>query len=148
MASLDINIVRPVINKTTPIFDALITLMSEHLASCGNRVTVSVNEPRLEKMNIFVGHAMFLQPDGYALVRSKIKSYVVFQLEVLDERYGFASKFPAYFDFLRGAEQVWEYSTQNIPHLDRLGIRNVRYIPIGYSEKLETVPPQGQGNRI
>jgi hypothetical protein len=68
----------------------------------------------------------------------------VFQLEPLDTDHAInQSNRPAYFEFLRDAKQVWDYSPSNVDFLVRLGLDNVRYIPVGYSPCLERIMNSG-----
>ena len=70
--------------------------------------------------------------------------YIVFQLEVLNSEQGHASNYPAYIELLRGAEQIWDYSPQNVQYLAQLGLTKVRYIPLGYSRRLDRISDVGK----
>jgi spore maturation protein CgeB len=63
--------------------------------------------------------------------------YIVYQLEQLSNRLGWFNENSE--KILRGAYFVWDYSKENISFLKDMGIRNVKYLPIGYHENLEII---------
>ncbi len=132
------------INQHAPIFHELIELLTSCLKQLGYEVGCAINRVQPDCVNVIIGHTMFLPPDQLANIRNTAKRYIVFQLEALDGTQGFASKFPAYFDFLRGATQVWEYASRNVPYLAAHGVTRVHQIPVGYSPRLERVVDNGQ----
>lgn len=73
--------------------------------------------------------------------RFPAKKYIVYQFEQIhaktDKKYHNALK--VYFDLMKNAISVWEYSYVNIKVLQRFGISNVEYKPFGYSPCIETV---------
>jgi hypothetical protein len=141
----DLNIVHVVINEHAPIFYELIELMIDHLQSNGVRVSRTVNIIYPDRLNVIVGHTIVLSPQLFAKIRIQTRNhYILFQMEALDSVKGVFPNRPAYFEFLRGAKQVWEYSPANTRYLAQLGLTNVRYIPIGYSSCLERIPSSGE----
>ena len=55
-----VNICHLVINKHGPIFAEVIELLRANLKALGLEVTVSVNEMRTNRINLLVGHLLFL----------------------------------------------------------------------------------------
>jgi hypothetical protein len=135
----DVNITHVVVNEHGPIFYELIDLTVDALRDSGVKTDQGVNQVSPDKLNLIIGHTVFLPPNIFSEIRSQTPNYIVFQLEALDGEQGFLSRYPAYSEFLRGAKQVWDYSQQNILYLSALGIPAVHYIPIGYSPRLERI---------
>jgi len=136
----DVNIVLAVRDEHGPIFRELIELISECLLGCGIAVSCTTNKVLDDRLNLFLGAVMFLPPEMFARIRAHPRGYVVFQLEALDGEHGFSSHWPAYVEFLRHAGQVWDYSRRNERYLAQHGLGNVRYIPLGYSPRLDRMP--------
>lgn len=63
------------------------------------------------------------------------ENYIVFQLEQISVR---DNKWltQKYIDVMRGAKQVWEYSSLNVKLLHAKGLTNVFHVPIAYSKCL------------
>jgi len=135
-----INIVHVVVDAHGAIFQELIELIAECLHKCGIQVGGTTNKVLAEWLTLFIGSTMFLPQENLSSVRNLPHGYIVFQMEALDIEQGFLSSRPAYLEFLRGAKQVWDYSHRNVECLVRLGLNNVRYIPIGHSPNLERIP--------
>ncbi|MEA2990431.1 MAG: hypothetical protein QOG83_3142 [Alphaproteobacteria bacterium] len=140
----DVNIAHAVINRHAPIFHELIELLSDCLQQIGIRVSHTVNQLYPDRPNVIVGHTMFLAPQIFAGIRQSAPSYIVFQMEALHSEHGFSAKYPHYFEFLRGARQIWDYSPHNTRYLAGLGLANVHYIPIGYSPRHERITDSGE----
>jgi hypothetical protein len=136
---MNVNISHSVINEHAPIFYELIELVTDCLQSKGVDVSYTKNQVDARRVNLIVGHTMFLSREIFTQMRSLTDDYIVFQLEALDKEQGFSAAHPAYFDFLRGAKQVWDYSPRNTQYLDGIGIANVRHIPLGYSPRLARI---------
>jgi hypothetical protein len=92
---------------------------------------------------VIVGHTIFLSPEILVEIRNGARNYIVFQLEALHCEQGLLSSHPAYFEFLRGAKQIWDYSPENARYLVEHGITKVRHIPIGYSPRLDRIVDPG-----
>ncbi|MGF1578542.1 MAG: hypothetical protein ACFCD0_04180 [Gemmataceae bacterium] len=105
----------------------------------GHRSDVSINRCSRDRINVIVGHTVFLQPEHYAAFQFFGAPYVVVQVEALAETVGFASQNPAYIEFLTGARQIWDYSPTNLPVLVQWGCREAHYVPVGYVSSLERV---------
>jgi hypothetical protein len=140
----ELNIAFVVKDHHGPIFRELIELLTECLQSAGVSTSCTINAVMPDRLNVFVGATMFLPPELMAKFQKLPYGYVVFQLEALHDSHGFSSWRPAYFEFLRGAKQVWDYSAQNGGYLARLGIADVRYIPVGYSRQLVRIAQRDQ----
>jgi hypothetical protein len=135
----EINIVHTVVNEHGRIFDDVIELLIDCLEGLGRKVQRSVNHFDTKKLNLVVGHTAFLNKSAFEeIVRSKC-SFVIFQMEALDERMGLGPQFPDYLEFLKLAPRVWDYSSTNVAFLSAKGCGNARYMPLGYSPRLERI---------
>ena len=137
----NVNIVHAVINEQ--IFYELIELIIDSLRSKGVQVSRTTNQVYPDQLNIIVGHTMFLSPNSFTEIRNVTHDYIVFQLEGLNSEQGFSSSHPAYYEFLRGAKQVWEYSPQNTRYLAQLGV----YQRALYPRRLFTSPRSDHRSR-
>ena len=135
----NVNISHAVINEHGPIFNELIELIIECLRSGGVQTSYTTNQLVPDRLNVIVGPTIFLSPEVLTKIRSLAHSYIVFQLEALNSEHGFFLNNPSYLEFLRGGKQVWDYSQQNTRYLAQHGVSNARYIPIGYSPRLERI---------
>jgi hypothetical protein len=135
----NVNISHRVINAHGAIFHELIDLIIDCLKGGGIQVAHTTNRVIPDLLNVIIGSTIFLPSETLTKIRNLSPSYIVFQLEALNNERGHASKYPAYIDLLRGAKQIWDYSLQNVRYLAQLGLTNVRYIPIGYSRCLERI---------
>jgi hypothetical protein len=140
MTIKEVNIVHTVMGEHGPIYQEMIELITECLQGSGVAVSCTANKVIDDRLNLFVGAVMFLPPEVFARIRAHPRGYIVFQTEALDSEHGFASRWPAYFEFLGGARQVWDYSQRNMRYLAERGLANVRYVPLGYSSRLERIP--------
>jgi hypothetical protein len=136
-----IHIVHVVINEHGPIFAELIELLSESLRYLGVEVSVATNDLRNDRPNLLVGATCFLQPGDFVTIRSCPAPVIVFQSEALDQTDGFLRQLPDYWNFLRSAPQLWDYSERNMRFLAAHGVARACYVPIGYSRSLERIAP-------
>jgi hypothetical protein len=141
-----LNIVHAVVNEHGAIFNELIEIVSESLQNNGVVVSRTTNKIIANQINLFIGATIALPQELFKRLREFQQTYIIYQLEPLDHEHGYLSRFPHYLDFLRGAKQVWDYSQQNTNYLARLGMTNVRYIPVGHSFVLERIVDFGQGD--
>jgi len=91
-----------------------------------------LNQLYRENTNILLGYNLL----EYHKDLKKFR-YIVYQLEQLSHRVGWFNENLE--NILRGAFCVWDYSKENISFLKDRGIRNVKYLPIGYHENLELI---------
>ncbi len=134
-----INIVHTNINEHAPVVSELIILLVDSLEQIGFTVSQTTNLFEPEMLNIIIGHVAFVPEENYEYIKRAGFPFIVFQLEALDEREGYAKKYPKYIEFLGHAKQVWDYSLTNTKFLAERGFSNVRHIPIGYSKALEKI---------
>jgi hypothetical protein len=86
----------------------------------------------MENINILLGYHLLMYHEDLKKFR-----YIVYQLEQLSNRVGWFNENLE--KILRGAHCIWDYSLENISFLKNIGIRNFKYLPIGYHENLETI---------
>jgi hypothetical protein len=127
------------VNEHGRIFDDVIELLVDCLEGLGRRVQRSVNHFDTKKLNLVIGHTAFLNQSAFdEIIHSKCR-FIVFQMEALDERTGLGPQFPAYLEFLKRAPRIWDYSSTNVAYLAANGCPNARYMPLGYSRRLERI---------
>jgi hypothetical protein len=102
--------------------------------SLGYSVTFQKNALEADAINVVVGY--HLVEDAAVFGNHRI---ILFQLEQLSEAEGWYS--PRRLEVLRRAEQVWDYSAENVRFLADRGIGDVRVLPFGFHEKLRTIAP-------
>jgi hypothetical protein len=147
MRTKQLNIVHVAVNEHAPIFYELIELVSNCLQAAGIKVTCTTNVIDPDHLNVIVGHTIVLPPELFQRIHKQTRNYyIIFQMEALSDLKGVLPNRPAYFDFVRGATQVWDYSLENRRYLLQRGVTNVHYIPIGYSASLERVAKNGEQN--
>jgi hypothetical protein len=106
MAPSPVNITHVVIDGHGGIFAEVIEPLADALGRLGHTVGVTTNQLVADRLNVLVGHTVFLSPGDFALIQRSGAPYVVFQTEALDENIGFGPQQPAYVDFLAGAHQI------------------------------------------
>ena len=139
MTNRNLNIVHIVINEHGSIFADLIDLLTDSLQQAGYEVTHSKNKMITDRLNIIVGHTFVLRQEDFIAIRNTGASYIVLQMEALDELHGFKQNIPDYMDFLKTCRQIWDYSPTNVKYLVEHGCSDVKQIPIGYSARLERI---------
>jgi hypothetical protein len=85
-----------------------------------------------DSANIVLGYHLLNDP-GVVLQHPCI----IYQLEQLSDREGWFNE--NRFEILRQAREVWDYSPENVRFLRDKGIQNVKLLPIGFHEKLQTI---------
>jgi hypothetical protein len=139
MSIEDINISHVVINEHGPMFADFIDFLTDCLQICGLRVSRTVSVLHPGRLNLIVGHTIFLPQEVLARIRTQTSNYIVFQLEALNKATGFFPDYSTYVELLRGARQVWDYAPKNVEFLAQCGLNSVHYIPIGFSSRLERI---------
>jgi hypothetical protein len=134
-----VNIAHMVINEHAPIFADLIELLTAALQELSLEVLYTRHGLVKGRLNVLIGHTVFLTPAAFGAIQNSKCSYVVFQTEALDRAQGLVPLCPAYLDFLRSAAQIWDYSECNIRFLAGLGHAGAWHVPVGYSGRLERV---------
>jgi len=126
-------IVRPPENPHTAAFDELAEVVAYGLHDLGHAVHVNDNTLMPDARNIIIGchHA---EPDSIEHVPADTIVVNTEQLHV-DERdwneriYFWTSRF-----------ETWDYSARNLEKLHRLGIRDTRYLKLGFHPALRRIP--------
>src|SRR5262245_11092759 len=116
-----VNIAHMVINEHGPIFADLIELLTAMLQELGVEVVCTRHGLVKGRLNVLVGHTVFLSPAAFQAMQNSPCAYVVFQTEALDNEQGLVPLYPGYLDFLLRAAQIWDYSESNIRFLTGLG---------------------------
>ncbi len=107
-------------------------LLQNSFKSLSMKCGFYLNQLYREYTNILLGYNLLMYQKDLRKFR-----YIVYQLEQLSHRVGWFNENLE--KILRGAYCVWDYSKKNISFLKDIGIRKVKYLPIGYHENLETI---------
>ena len=126
-------------NEHAAIFDDLIVLLTDTLEQLGHSVQLATAHLDTSRVNLLLGHTAFLEQEAYDSIRHGGAKFVIFQMETLTDRAGVPRVSEAYLDILSRANQVWDFSKNNVAYLAARGCRDAQYIPLGYSSRLERV---------
>lgn len=107
-------------------------LLEYSFASLGYPCTLRTNAFDPASRNILLGYHIMNDPAWLAA-----HPCIVYQLEQLSDREGWFN--PQRLAVLQAAAEVWDYSPQNAAFLGDKGIRNVKVLPIGFHEKLQSI---------
>ncbi len=133
MENYRVVIIAPENNPHVAAFKELAVALVDAIRENGFDCDLKLNELNPHAINIIL---------GFHLLQSNIPSgfrYIVYQLEQLSETEGWMVHRPHMLDLLKGAEAVWDFSEENVQFLEKRGIPT-SFIPVGYSQALETVP--------
>ncbi|MBN1911577.1 MAG: methyltransferase domain-containing protein [Pirellulales bacterium] len=100
--------------------------------SLGHRCRYQVNRLEPGDTNVLLGYHLIQRPEDLAGHR-----FVIYQLEQLSDREGWFE--PRYLDLFHAAEEVWDYSPENLEFLAAKGVTNTRLLPIGFHERLRQI---------
>lgn len=109
-------------------------LLQYSFESLGISCTLGSNTYDPARRNIMLGYHMLDDPAWLAA-----HPCIVYQLEQLSDREGWFNRQRQ--AVLQAAAEVWDYCPQNEAFLHAKGIRNVKLLPIGFHEKMQTIPP-------
>lgn len=136
MNELNFNICWVEINPFYKIYEDLIDALVQSFNDLGHNCTVKRNGFSEDAINIFLG-STFLAARHRALARKmKGRSYIVFQLEPLDNRLD--NLLPEYWELLRNAAAIWDYAPSNVDYLKAKGFENVFYVPPAFHRCMES----------
>lgn len=113
-------------------------LLEAALGDLGFSVKLQSNRFESDATNIVLGYHLLAEADGRALAASGVK-YICYQLEQFSPESGWIT--PLGLDVLRGGVAVWEYARGNLAVLEKEGVGQVKYLPLGYHRKLESIRP-------
>jgi hypothetical protein len=65
--------------------------------------------------------------------------FIIYQLEQLSDQEGWFK--PNALGIFAKAVAVWDYSLENIEFLSKQGVKNLKYLPLGFHEKLQSIVP-------
>ena len=112
-------------------------LLVESLTSLGRTARLQRNFVDPDAINIVLGYQLLPEPRDLERCR-----HVIYQLEQLSDREGWFR--PEFLDILNRADEVWDYSDENISFLRRRGVPNLRLLPIGFHDKLRRITRKTQ----
>ena len=130
------NICKIAINDFHHLFDDLALSVAASLRDLGHECSMTVNEISSDAINILIGSIIF---DELLISSALTYPYIVYQMEILDDKLGHLKNHPNYLKFLSRAKSVWEYSPKNVAYLKSKGLSNVEYVPPGYHPISEKV---------
>jgi hypothetical protein len=140
MPAAGFNILHVTTNEHAAIFDDLIDLLTDALEQLGHSVQRTTTHFDRSRINLLVGHTAALEKGAYDSIRASGARYIIFQMETLTPPPGIPAPSAPYLEALAHANQVWDYSQNNLDFLATQGCRDLQYIPLGYSRLLERVP--------
>jgi len=114
------------------VFREILFLLRNSLRDLGHTVEIVPNQLHPVKTNILIGYHLLQWGEYLAKV-----DYIPFQFEQLDTKEGWFSD--TILAILKGASQVWDYSSINIEFLRQQGV-TAQHVPIGYHPDLAVVP--------
>lgn len=106
-------------------------LLYHSLQSLGMPADFQVNRFG-DTMNIILGYHLLNDPGVMAT-----NPCIIYQLEQLSDREGWFND--ARLEILRKVRAVWDYSADNVRFLRERGIENVKLLPLGFHEKMQTI---------
>lgn len=109
---------------------------------CQNKIEIekvhSIEYNRDNVLYIIINSAGF--PYGPGAVYPKY--FIIYQLEPLVDREcafnPLYTRNESYLNFLRQSISVWDYNPGNVNELNRVGVNNCRYVPMGYNSTLSS----------
>lgn len=114
------------------------------LRELGHAVTLQSNRFEADATNILLGYHLLGEADARAIAGSGL-AYIPYQLEQFSPESTWIT--PTALAVLRGAAAVWEYSRRNMEILSQQGVTRVKYLPLGYHEKLELIRPLPESDK-
>jgi hypothetical protein len=110
-------------------------LLQVSLHSLGYDCEVRPNDIRHDSVNIVLGYQLL--PLDTVLSEYPVIIYQLEQWTAANQRYR-----EHWLERLSLVREVWDFSRENIAHLQQQGVRNVRYVPIGYHPAMTTIAPR------
>jgi len=107
-------------------------LLQHSLQSLGFACSYQLNRVEALATNIILGYQMLDSPASIPDC-----DFIIYQLEQLSAREGWFQ--PRLTEFFRAANEVWDYSLENIDFLRQHGVENVKHLPLGFHEKLQVI---------
>ena len=117
----------------TRCFEEIALSLQSALAVLGYNIPIITTSENIQ------GNSLILGANILALKGKKLPpNSVIYNLEHYNKNSFWFSKEVGYLEFLKKAE-VWDFSPQNIKNLKLLGIKNIKYCPIGYMPQLSSI---------
>lgn len=139
---INIVLVNPTDLGHESIYDEVVTFFYYSIKELGHNVTKSINTFEKDSLNLVVANQYL----SFIPQLAQFK-YIIIQLERLSFEggwFGFEHLKPKFFtDFLpllQNAEQIWDYSKENINFLKDYNLKPY-LIPFGFCDKLQTFTP-------
>jgi hypothetical protein len=121
------------------IFDEVMVTLVDALLSLGIVVGRSANELAAGQLNLLVGETAFLGAEAVRFICGSALPFIVFQMEALDPVIGYTAERPLYFQLMRHAQQIWDYSEINLRLLRSMNYPKVQRIDLGYTPSLQRI---------
>jgi hypothetical protein len=139
MPAIPFHIARIAINAHHKMYDELAATLADGLGELGHPCSAGLNELRPGWVNIVLGSTIFTARGGELGRGLQGVTYVLYQLEQLDDRRGLLKEYPDYRAILAGAAGIWDYAPSSSAWLRERGFANVATLPPGYHPSLETI---------
>jgi hypothetical protein len=129
----------PAGNLLETIYYDNVELLKYTFADLGIKYICSTNELKKGYTNILFSTYSTPEISNYVLDYS----YIPFQMEQISlintDEHIKSARYRSHLRLLRGALETWDYSLENINHLNSLGINNVKHLSPGYHKKMEVI---------
>lgn len=139
---MNFNIYYVKVNELHRLYEELVESLAQSLSDLGHTCTVRQNGFAAGAVNILVGSTIFAARH-HALARAlEGGPYILYQLEWLDEKDGLLPEWPEYWDILRNAGAIWDYSLAGADYLRARGLEQVHHLPPGFHRCMEAFRPR------
>ena len=139
---MNFNICYVKVNELHRLYEELVQSLAQSLSDLGHTCTVRQNGFAAGAVNILLGSTIFASRH-HSLARAlEGKPYILYQLEWLHDKDGLLSEWPEYWEILRNAGTIWDYSLVGADYLRAHGLRNVHHLPPGFHRSLEAFRPR------
>ena len=139
---MNFNIYYVKVNELHRLYEELVRSLAQSLSDLGHTCTVRQNGFAADAINILVGSTIFAARH-HSLARAlEGKPYVLYQLEWLDDKDGLLPEWPEYWEILRNAGTIWDYSRGGAEYLRAHGLYNLHHLPPGFHRSMESFRPR------
>lgn len=139
--SLRFHICHISINEFDEIYVDLIRSLKGSLEDLGHSCAVTKNRLQANAINIILGSTIFASRYHGLNTRLKDVPYILYQLEHLHDQHGLLPEWPEYYELIKNAHAIWDFSIESFNFLISKGFKNSFYVPPGFHRSLELFVP-------
>lgn len=139
---MNFNIYYVKVNELHRLYEELVQSLAQSLGDLGHTCTMRQNGFAAGAVNILVGSTVFAARH-HSLARALAgKPYILYQLEWLEDKDGLLPQWPEYWEILRTAGAIWDYSLAGTEYLRAHGLQNLHHLPPGFHRSTEAFRPR------